>query len=63
MLTRVQPGWIVLFDNAGVHTPDALPDILVYLLAEWYKIVPISKILLTCDYTIDHEGRQCPAVQ
>jgi molybdopterin-guanine dinucleotide biosynthesis protein len=34
--------------------------ILDYLLAEGYKIVPISKILLTCDYTIDHEGRQCP---
>ena len=33
------------------------------MLAEGYKIVPISKILLTCDYTIDHEGRQCPAVQ
>ena len=42
---------------------EALPDILDYLLAEGYKIVPISKILLTCDYTIDHEGRQCPAVQ
>ena len=56
-------GSIVLFHNAGEHTPEALPDILDYLLAEGYKIVPISKILLTCDYTIDHEGRQCPAVQ
>ena len=46
-----------MFHNAGEHTPEALPDILDYLLAEGYKI------LLTCDYTIDHEGRQCPAVQ
>ena len=61
--SKVQSGSIVLFHNAGEHTPEALPDILDYLLAEGYKIVPISKILLTCDYTIDHEGRQCPAVQ
>ena len=59
--SKVQSGSIVLFHNAGEHTPEALPDILDYLLAEGYKIVPISKILLTCDYTIDHEGRQCPA--
>lgn len=58
---KVQSGSIVLFHNAGEHTPEALPDILDYLLAEGYEIVPISKILLTCDYTIDHEGRQCPA--
>ena len=58
---KVTNGSIVLFHNAGEHTPEALPDILDYLLAEGYKIVPISKILLTCDYTIDHEGRQCPA--
>ena len=60
MTSKVQSGSIVLFHNAGEHTPEALPDILDYLLAEGYKIVPISKILLTCDYTIDHEGRQCP---
>ena len=58
---KVQSGSIVLFHNAGEHTPEALPDILDYLLAEGYEIVPISKILLTCEYTIDHEGRQCPA--
>ena len=63
MTSRVRQGSIVLFHNAALHTPEALPDILDYLLAEGYKIVPISKILLTCDYTIDHEGRQCPAVQ
>ena len=60
---KVQSGSIVLFHNAGEHTPEALPDILDYLLDDVYKIVQISKILLTCDYTIDHEVRQCPAVQ
>ena len=58
-LARLE-GSIVLFHNAGEHTPEALPDILNYLLSEGYDIVPISKILLSGDYTIDHTGRQCP---
>lgn len=57
---KVSSGSIVLFHNAGEHTPEALPDILDYLLAEGYDIVPISKILLTGEYSIDHTGRQCP---
>lgn len=62
MTGKVQSGSIVLFHNAGEHTPEALPDILDYLLAEGYKIVPISKILLTCDYTMTTKAgsaRQC----
>lgn len=58
---RVAPGSIVLFHNAGEHTPEALPDILDSLLAEGYTIVPISELLLTGAYSIDHTGRQCPA--
>lgn len=57
--TKVQNGSIVLFHNAGEHTPEALPDILDYLIGEGYEIVPISSILLTCDTYIDHTGRQC----
>ena len=60
MTGKVQSGSIILFHNAGEHTPEALPDILNYLLSEGYDIVPISKILLSGDYTIDHTGRQCP---
>ena len=52
MTGKVQSGSIVLFHNAGEHTPEALPDILNYLLSEGYDIVPISKILLSGDYTI-----------
>lgn len=59
MTTKVQNGSIVLFHNAGEHTPEALPDILDYLIGEGYEIVPISDILLTCDTYIDHTGRQC----
>ena len=60
MTGKVQSGSIVLFHNEGEHTPEGLPDILNYLLSEGYDIVPISKILLSGDYTIDHTGRQCP---
>ena len=50
--------------NAGEHTPEALPDILDYLLGEGYEIVPISKILLTNEETyIDHTGRQCRSAE
>ena len=59
--TRVCPGSIVLFHNAALHTPEALPGIIETLLQEGYTFVPISDILLDCQYTIDHTGRQCPA--
>ena len=63
--SRVQPGSIVLFHNAAIHTPEALPGILEALLQEGYTFVPISELILpgayNADYTIDHTGRQCPA--
>ena len=59
--SRVQPGSIVLFHNAALHTPEALPSIIEYLLQNGYDIVPVSEIILSGDYYIDHTGRQCPA--
>ena len=56
---KVGSGSIVLFHNAGEHTPEALPDVLQYLRREGYELVPISQILLEGEYTINHEGRQC----
>lgn len=65
VLSKVQPGSIVLFHNAALHTPEALPGILECLLQEGYTFVPISQIILpgtyNTDYTIDHTGRQCAA--
>ena len=58
---RVQPGSIILFHNAGLNTPEALPGILEYLIGEGYEIVPVSELLLSGEYTIDHEGRQWSA--
>ena len=61
MTSKVAPGSIVLFHNAALHTPEALPGILEYLLQEGYDVVPISQLILPGDYTLDHTGRQCPA--
>lgn len=57
---KVQPGSIVLFHNAALHTPEALPYIIESLLQEGYTFVPISELILKGEYTIDHTGRQCP---
>ncbi len=58
---KVQPGSIVLFHNAALHTPEALGDIVSWLLQEGYKIVPVSQLLLSGETVIDHTGRQMPA--
>ncbi len=58
---RVSAGSIVLFHNAAKHTPEALEDIVRFLIADGYQIVPVGQLILTGDYTIDHTGRQFPA--
>ena len=55
--TKVCPGSIVLFHNAAKHTPEALPGIIECLLQEGYTFLPISQMILTGEYTIDHTGR------
>ena len=57
---KLRPGSIVLFHNAAIHTPEALPDILEYMIHEGYTVVPISQLIYTENYTIDHTGRQFP---
>ena len=59
VLSKIQPGSIILFHNAAENTPEALPGIIESLLADGYTIVPISKILLSGEYYIDNTGRQC----
>ena len=46
VLTRVQPGSIVLFHNAAEHTPEALAGIIEALIADGYSIIPISQMIL-----------------
>lgn len=59
--TNVSSGSIVLFHNAALHTPEALSDIIEYLQSNGYEIVPVSELILSGDYTIDHTGRQIGA--
>ena len=63
--SKVQPGSIILFHNAALHTPEALPGIIEALLKDGYTLLPVSELLLpgtyNTDYTIDHTGRQLPA--
>ena len=61
VVSKVCPGSIVLFHNAALHTPEALPGILEQLTQEGYTFVPISQLILTEESSIDHTGRQCPA--
>lgn len=56
--SKVTNGSIVLFHNAALHTPEALPTILETLISQGYKIVPITQLILPQPYTIDHTGRQ-----
>ena len=58
---KLCPGSIVLFHNAALHTPEALPSVLEYMIQEGYAVVPIGQLIYTGNYTIDHTGRQFPA--
>lgn len=58
VVLKVTSGSIVLFHNAGEHTPEALPTILESLISEGYEIVPISQLIYAENYTIDPTGKQ-----
>ena len=55
---KVKPGSIVLFHNAAVNTPDALPKILETLQGEGYQIVPVSELIMRDNFSIDSTGKQ-----
>ena len=61
VLKGVSAGSIILFHNAAKHTPEALEGIIKSLIADGYSIVPVSELILTENYEIDHTGRQYPA--
>ena len=58
---KVSSGSIVLFHNAALHTPEALEDIIEFLISDGYEIVPVGELILEGDYTIDNTGRQFAA--
>ncbi|MBO5136143.1 MAG: polysaccharide deacetylase family protein [Clostridia bacterium] len=59
VISKVKPGSIVLFHNAALNTPKALPGILEKLLDDGYTIVPVSEIIMTENFCVDNTGKQC----
>jgi len=51
-------GSIILCHNGAKFTKDALEAMITGLQDKGYTIVPISQIIYTGDYYMDHEGRQ-----
>ena len=59
-ISEIRPGSIVLFHNAAIHTPEALPGIIASLKEQGYTFTTVADLICTGEYTIDHTGRQCP---
>ncbi len=51
-------GSIVLFHNAALHTPEALPTILEGLQGKGFKLVKISELIYRDNYKINSQGEQ-----
>lgn len=59
VVDNVKEGSIVLFHNAAVNTPEALPIIIEKLIAKGYKFCLIRDLIYKDNYYIDHAGMQC----
>ena len=51
-------GSIILCHNGAKYTAQVLDSIIKGLMEKGYEIVPISKLIYTKNYQMDHEGRQ-----
>jgi peptidoglycan-N-acetylglucosamine deacetylase len=51
-------GSIILCHNGAKYTKDSLESLINKLQVKGYKIVPVSELIYTGEYYIDHEGRQ-----
>ncbi|MCI8584953.1 MAG: polysaccharide deacetylase family protein [Lachnospiraceae bacterium] len=51
-------GSIILMHNGAKYTKDALPRVIAGLQEKGFEIVPISELIYTENYEMDHEGRQ-----
>ena len=58
VVPKIQCGSIVLFHNAALHTPEALPSIIEKLQSEGYTFVTIADLIYKDNYTIDIAGNQ-----
>ncbi len=51
-------GSIILMHNGATYTKDALDAVIKGLKEKGYELVPISQLIYTGEYHMDHEGRQ-----
>lgn len=58
VLERVKNGSIVLFHNQGLHTAEAVAQIIPKLKSEGYKFLPIGELIYKKDYSIAPNGEQ-----
>jgi polysaccharide deacetylase family sporulation protein PdaB len=55
---RLGNGSIILMHNGAKYTPEALETVITGLQDKGYKIIPISQLIYTGEYTVDQTGRQ-----
>lgn len=55
---NLKDGAIILMHNGAKYTKDALERVIVGLKEKGYEIVPVSEIIYTDNYEINHAGEQ-----
>lgn len=60
VLSGIRPGSIILFHNGAEGTLEALLQTIEAILAEGYRIVPLSELIYDGYYVTDQNGRQHP---
>lgn len=55
---NIQAGEIILFHNNGLHTAEALPQVLEYYKQQGLAVVPVGRLLLQGDWYVDANGVQ-----
>ena len=58
VVNKVKNGSIVLFHNQGLHTAEALPEIIDQLKADGYEFVPIGELIYRDNYRMAADGSQ-----
>lgn len=58
VISRIEPGSIVLFHNDAAHVEEYLPRILKEVKEQGYEIIPVGQLIYREDYKIDHSGKQ-----
>lgn len=58
VISKVGCGSIVLFHNAALHTPEALPVIIEKLQSDGYEFVKITDLIYKDNYSINFAGTQ-----